>query len=134
MPYHIAWEEPFGAYIKLAGCVAPADFEQLIAEVTSDRRFDDLRYVIADYLDADDHSFPDHGAAVGTASAVAIGSFYSNPRLIEVAVATKPRLVELARAYASITQFPFQIFPTVAAAREWVASQSMSLRSIAPVT
>lgn len=134
MPYRIDWEEPSGAYVRLTGCVAPEDFTALIDEITSDSRFDDLRYVIADYLEADDHSFEDPREAVGTASASAIGAFYSNPRILEVAVATKPRLVELARAYAAVTKFPFEIVPTVAAARDWLASQSMSLRAIREAT
>ena len=58
----------------------------------------------------------------------AIGAGMSNRGLLEIAIATDPRMLNFLKTYASLTSRPFFVFDTLAEARQWLADRTSSFR------
>jgi hypothetical protein len=130
MSYQITWEQPNGFYAHFTGWVTPESAAALAHDLTADPRYDDLRYAIVDLIDAPGHTFRrDDRISVGAAMAEMIGARFSNQRVLEVAIARDPRMLNFLATYATVTTRPFRVFATLPDAREWIAQQTFALRT-----
>ena len=122
MPYRIRWEG-HGVYRRFIGVITLAEFREATKEMRGDVRYDSIRYIISDYLDAQP------GPEITERELRAYAEFervhfYDSPDSVQAIVATDPKTVAYARYYQSLGVSPYCIadFPTVAEARHWVAS------------
>jgi hypothetical protein len=126
MDYQITWEPPNGFYVRFLGWVTPESAARLAREVTSDVRYDDLRYGIIDLTESPGHTFRrDDRSAVGSAMAEMIGARFSNQYMLEVAIATEPRMLNYLTTYAAFSTRPLQVFATLPEAREWLSQRTV---------
>ena len=122
MPCKIVWE-PEGVYRRLFGDVTIAQRRSSIQAISTDRRFDQLRYAITDYLDVDGYeSTPESTAEI---AAMHIGPLFTNPRLLIVAVVNRPDILASIHDFMrhGFTQAPYRVFATLDEGRAWVAGQ-----------
>jgi hypothetical protein len=131
MSYTVIWELPSGFYARVTDWVTPELAARLSHELTSDPRYDDLRYAIIDLTGSPGHTFR-RGDRMGISAAMVemIGARFTNPRVIEVAIATDPRMLSYLATYARFAKGPFEVFPTLTEARNWLSEQTVSLRSL----
>jgi hypothetical protein len=128
MPYALTWE-PHGVYRRYFGDVTIAERRQSLDRICADMRFDDLRYAITDYLAVD--SYEDSERATMEIAAMHIGPLHTNPNIVIAAVVVDEAIIAGIRHFISlkfITQ-PYRIFPTVEAARRWVAGSTPALNA-----
>lgn len=119
MTYEITWVAR-GVIKRFFGHLTDHDMLQSVLDTESDRRFDDLRYVINDFSGItgssvamptiDDISVADSGAA------------RSNPDIRIAVVTSDPAIEALASHYASspMNAYETRIFPSMEAARSWL--------------
>lgn len=119
MGYEIAWESR-GAYKRYFGHVTDAELMQSVIDIESDHRFDNMRYVINDFLDV--VAFQISRKKIEEISAIDGAAALSNPNIKIAVVATDVQIRELAEVYANSTlkSYPTRIFTTVAEARAWL--------------
>jgi hypothetical protein len=121
MGYEVTWEGSRGFYARFTGWVTPESVARVATELTSHPRYYDLRYAIIDLTDSPGHTFRRNDRhAVANAMVQAIGANMSNHGLIEVAVASDPRMLNFLDTYASLTKRPLHVFATLAEARRWL--------------
>lgn len=131
MSYLVKWEPPNGFYVRFTGWVTPESAARIAHELTSDPRYDDLRYAIIDLSSAPGHTFRrDDRGEVGEAMVELIGAGFSNQQVMEVAIATDPRMLNFLATYAKVTPRPFHVFATLEEAREWLSQTTLSLRHL----
>ena len=131
MDYEIDWEPPYGFYVRFTGWVTPKSAARLAHAITSDVRYDDLRYGIIDLTASPGHTFRrDDRSAVGEAMALTIGARFSNKRMLEVAIATEPRMLSYLSTYAEFSTRQFRVFATLSESREWISEQTTSLQRL----
>lgn len=129
MDYQISWEPPHGFYVRFTGWVTPDSAARLAHELTSDARYDSLRYGIIDLTPSPGHTFrSEERSAVAVAMAETIGARFTNPVMLEIAIATEARMLHYLSTYAAFSKRPLHVFSTVAEAREWISAQAPSLR------
>jgi hypothetical protein len=126
MAYEIRWEPPAGFYVHFTGWVTPESAARLARELTSDPRYDDLRYAIVDLSDAPGHTFRRNDRAIGEAMVELIGAGFSNQNVHEIAIATDTRLLNFLETYARYTPRPFRIFATLDESRRWLAKRKFA--------
>ena len=122
MPYKIVWE-PAGVYRQYVGDVSIVDRRASLEIIGADRRFDDLRYAITDYLAVDRYEVtPESTAEI---AALHIGPLFTNPQIIIVAVAQRQDILDYIADFKRyrFTQAPYHVFPTLPEARTWIAGQ-----------
>jgi len=119
MSYELLWE-PRGVYLQFGGQVSINDILNATIQFEGNSRFDNLRYVIADYsritgCDAKPTDIYD----VWVMDA---GAKRSNPNIKKAIVTTTSEVIELARCYKSMfmTAYPTEIFSTEVDARKWL--------------
>jgi len=122
MPYRIRWEG-HGVYRRFFGVITLAEFREANKEMRSDVRYEGIRYIISDYLEAQ----PAPEIAEQDLRAYAERErlhFYDSPDTVQAIVATDPKNVTFARYYESLGVSPYRLadFATVADARWWIAS------------
>lgn len=119
MPYSLTWE-PFGVYRRYLGDVTIAERRTSFDAICGDRRFDDLRYVITDYLDVAGYEITTEATA--EIAALHVGPLRTNPCIEIAAVATRPDIVAAIRDFIAhgFTMAPYLVFPTLGEARRWV--------------
>jgi hypothetical protein len=128
MPYEVIWESPSGFYARVTGWVTPELAARLAREFTSDPRYDSLRYAIVDLSAAEGHTFRrDARGAAPEAMVQLVGAGFSNRSILEVAIASDPKVLNFLATYAQLTSRPFKIFQTLPEAREWLAHQAFTL-------
>jgi hypothetical protein len=125
MSYEVFWE-PHGVVKRFFGHVTSDELFQAGVDLQGDARFDQLRYVINDFLDIMGFSFSSR--EVDELSAIDNVASRTNQKLKLVVIATDPGIIELANQYANspMNIYPFRIFPTVAAGRRWLGLSSLS--------
>jgi hypothetical protein len=127
MDYEINWEPPNGFYVRFIGWVTPESAARLAHELTSDARYDNLRYGIIDLTGSPGHTFRrEDSAAVAVAMAETIGARFSNPYMREVAIASEPRMLSYLKTYAAFSRRPLHVFATLDEARAWLSEQTTS--------
>ena len=122
MPYRIRWEG-HGVYRRFFGVVTVQDFMDAYREITSDVRYEGIRYIISDFLEA--QRSPDTTAKhVAAFADLERRKFYSSPDIVNAAVATDEKILEDLRYFESlnVSPYPSGVFSTVAEARKWIAS------------
>jgi hypothetical protein len=89
----------------------------------SDVRFEGIRYIISDYLEAQPATDITERDLRAFAERERV-HFYDSPDTVQAIVATDPKNVRLARYYESLRVSPYCIgdFATVPDARAWIAS------------
>jgi hypothetical protein len=124
MGFEISWE-PKGVVKRLFGHVTNDDLQKASAIVQGNARFDDLRYVIIDFLDCTSHSVSDPAllevAAIDQAALE--GKARHTTRKIRIAIlATDSKILDLAKHYADydLTTVTFGIFFNRSDARVWL--------------
>lgn len=122
MPYRIRWEG-HGVYRRFFGVITLAEFREANKEMRTDVRYEGIRYIISDYLEA--QPAPDITERDLKAYAeLERLYFFSSPDTVHAIVAEDPKVVTLARYYESLRLSPYCVadFATVAEARGWIAS------------
>ena len=122
MPYRLRWEG-HGVYRRFFGEVTAAEFLQAYDEMTSDLRYDGIRYIISDYLDCQPGSDLTKRDLKAFAE-LERSRFYDSPDTVQAMVASDPRTLEYVRYYESLGVSPYCMgtFTNVADARRWIAS------------
>jgi len=128
MPYRITWE-PFGVYREYLGDVTIAERRASFDAICGDRRFDDLRYTITDYLAVG--SYETTSGATAEIAALHVGPLFTNPALVMAAVVDRADILAAIEEFKShrFTTAPYRAFRTLAEARAWVVSSRPSLRA-----
>ena len=122
MPYRLRWEG-HGVYRRFFGVISAAEFLGAYQEMIADLRYEGIRYIISDYIDA----LPGPDLTEKDLKAFAKLErlrFYDSPDHVQAMVATDPKTLEYVRYYESLRVSPYCLatFTTVAAARQWIAS------------
>ncbi len=123
MAYEVIWE-PSGAYKKFAGHVNDEELRLSVSRLHGDRRFDDLRYVINDFLAVESYDVTEENvmyiAAIDGAAA------RSNPNIRVALVVTEAQGTQLALRYAGSpwTVYQTRIFHSAEEARAWAAADA----------
>jgi hypothetical protein len=121
MPYRIRWEG-HGVYRRFFGVVTRQEFRDAYAEMCGDIRYEGIRYMISDYLEAE----PDPELTERDLRAQAHLErlrFYDSPDTVQAMVATHPKIVEYIRYYESLRVSPHCLgcFSNINDARQWIA-------------
>jgi len=129
--YALQWEDPVGVFIRYTGDVTPDEVARCNEQVTSDPRFDGLRYAIADFTGAPGHRFDlSNRNQLTMCYATLIGAAHSNRHINAAFVVAGPCVEELLQKLLETGSFPYpaSIFRSQAEARDWLASLSVSFR------
>ncbi|MBS4097034.1 MAG: hypothetical protein KGZ83_09400 [Sulfuricella sp.] len=120
MGYEIVWE-PRGVSKVFFGHVTAEEFMQSLVMVESDPRFDDLSFVINDFLGVD--SFAVGEDEVLMAAAIDKGAAVSNPNIKVAVLSDDAQIQALAELYAAspLNVYPTATFSDAAQARDWLA-------------
>lgn len=123
MAYQVFWEES-GAYKRFAGHVSDDELARSVSGIHGDRRFDDLRYVINDFLGVE--SFDVTAENVTYIAAIDGAAARSNPHIRIALVVAHPEATDLAMRYIASpwTVYPTRIFPSLDEARAWLGADS----------
>jgi hypothetical protein len=121
MSYNITWE-PRGLVATFTGPCSVKDVLHAYETIGKDRRFDELRYQIFDYLGA--HPEGVDVADIEQLTGLDFAHSLTNPGMLYVSVAVNPQVVQLIRHYISIKVNPdLHLYcATLAQARDWVRS------------
>ena len=122
MPHQIIWE-PGGVHRKFSGNLTASEVMLSLTTMSSDPRFDDVRYSIANYLDVD--RYEADRDTLTSMSATHFGAYQSNPRIVTAAVMDKDEVrdvfLRFQAAYGS--PYPLRIFDNLPDARTWIVSR-----------
>ena len=118
MPYRLTWET-YGVYRQYLGDVTIAERRASFEGICSDHRFDDLRYVITNYLEVGAYEITSEATA--EIAALHIGPLQTNPRIAIAAIATRSDIVAAIQDFIAhgFTTAPYRVFPTLVEARCW---------------
>ena len=107
---------------RFFGYVSRKEMLQTVIDTESDPRFDDLRFVINDFLDVRNISVSSDD--VEYISAVDRAAAATNPNIRIAVVANRPEIIALADQYANspMNAYPTRIFATLAEARAWLGT------------
>jgi hypothetical protein len=119
MSYRLTWE-PRGLYREYFGDVTVAERFESFNAISGDRRFDDLRYTLSNYLQVRGYEVTPE--ATEDIAALHIGPLLTNPRIVIAAVAVRPDIVAAIEEFIrhGFTKAPYRIFQTDAEARQWI--------------
>lgn len=120
MGYELHWEDR-GVVKRYFDQVSSEELLAPVIATEADERFDRLRFVINDFLEATSVVFTQ--ADIDTIAAHDMGAAATNPRIKVAVVAAQAEVIELVRRYmqAAARAYPTSIFSTMAEARAWVA-------------
>jgi hypothetical protein len=121
MSYEIVWENK-GVLKRYFGCMTGKELLQGVYDICGSVRFDEIEYVIYDFLNCKSLAVSDVEAI--EAAAIEDAAHYSNPKIRIAVVADDPQTIAIASRYASdaTKAYPTCIFPTVDDARAWLMS------------
>jgi hypothetical protein len=119
--YEQHWEDR-GVVKRYFGQVSSEELLAPVIATEADERFDRLRFVINDFLDAKSVAFTQ--ADIEAIAAHDRGAALTNPYIKVAVVAAQPEVIALVRRYmqAAALAYPTSIFSTMADARAWVAA------------
>lgn len=122
MGYETRWEPPRGVVKRFFGYVSNKELLQSVIDTESDPRFDDLRFVINDFLDVRNISVSRND--VEYISAVDRAAAATNPNIRIAVVANRPEIIALADQYANspMNAYPTRVFATLVEARAWLGA------------
>lgn len=124
MAFEIVWESRRGAYKRFSGHVTEEQMIHSLTQIESDPRFDELRYVINDFLGVD--SFAISEECVLMMAAIDNAASTSNPNIRIAVIATDLQIQALAKLYAlsPLNAYPTEVFLDPGDARAWILSAS----------
>jgi len=122
MPYRIRWEG-HGVYRRFFGMATAADFMDAHREISSDLRYEGIRYIISDFLEAE-HCPDVTERDLANFAKLERLEFFSSPDIVNATVATDEKILADLRVFLSLglSPYPHGVFATVAEARRWIAS------------
>lgn len=119
MSYELVWE-PRGVTRRHFGHVSSREVMNAITAIAADPRFDDLHFIIIDYLGTTSLAI----SAIELEECVAIegAGLLINPRIRVSVVTTTPEIIAAVKQYTGDNRstYPRKIFSSVAEARAWV--------------
>ncbi|MEW6514796.1 MAG: hypothetical protein AB1443_12440 [Pseudomonadota bacterium] len=125
MGFEIVWEPPSGVIKRYFGQVTGRELLASVNDTEGDSRFDDLRYVINDFLDcaeleASSHEIEEIAAIDHSAASI-------NPNIRIAIVAILPEVVAVANAYAHdpLNAYTTRVFRAMAEAKAWLGLPSI---------
>jgi hypothetical protein len=120
MPYRVRWEG-HGVYRRFYGTVSAQDVRNACDEIASDPRYDDIRYVLSDFLEASPALSEHEARALAQLERV---RFFDNPDVVNAVIATNPRLFGCIPYLETADRSPCPIatFSAVSDARNWIAA------------
>jgi hypothetical protein len=126
MPYLTEWKDK-GYYIKYSGRVSTDDVIQASVDIQGDPRFDNLRYIISDYLDIDilEYDADNFKEKISYHAFINAAASRSNPQIKRAVVATDKTVLSFADIYKNKssevdTPWEFSTFSSVDEAYKWV--------------
>jgi len=119
--YELHWEDR-GVVKRYFGQVSSEELLAPVVATEADKRFDTLRFVINDFLEAKSIAFTQ--AAIDLIAAHDMGAAATNPNIKVAVVAAQPEVIDLVQRYmqVAVRAYPTSIFSTMAEARAWVAA------------
>jgi len=119
MSYEILWETK-GVVKRFFGHVTSNELFQAGVDLQGNVRFDQLKYVINDFLGIQGFSFS--SGDVEELSAIDNAASGTNKNLKLAIIASDPGIIALANQYASspMNIYPFRIFSTLGDGRAWL--------------
>ena len=122
MPYRIRWEG-HGIYRRFYGVITRAEIRDADEEMCGDIRYERIRYIVSDYLEAQPGSDVTE-KDVKEQAELERQRFYDSPDTVRAMVATDPRTVAYFQFYKSLRISPHCVenFATLSEARRWIAS------------
>jgi len=119
MSYEIIWERR-GVVKRFFGYVTNHELMQAVLDTEGDTRFDELQYVINDFVDCTGCSISSE--VVDEISAIDVAAAMTNSAIRIAIVATHPDIISAAKQYASSPSnaYPTRIFASLADARDWL--------------
>ncbi|MBI5108218.1 MAG: hypothetical protein HZA62_05680 [Rhodocyclales bacterium] len=119
MAYELAWE-PRGVALIYSGLVSFDDIRNATIGYQGDSRFDDLHYVIADFLRVTGCNAKP--TEIDYVWALDLAAGISNPKIKKAIITTHPGIIALAAHYKAqeIRAFPTEVFTQVDDARRWL--------------
>lgn len=123
MACDLVWE-PDGVLKRFTALVTADEFIWAVKQVQSDSRFDEARYVICDFSEADGTAISEQ--ALTEVAALNYGAYASNPNCRIVFVTTNAEFSgRIGRTLMSpeLASYSVEVRPTVSEARDWLDSQ-----------
>lgn len=119
MAYELSWE-PRGVVLMFSGQVSSDDIRNATIDYQRDFRFDDLRYVIEDYLGIT--GCDANPAEMDYIWALDVAAGISNPKIRRAVIAACPTVIELRLRYMpqDARAFPTEVFASLGDARGWL--------------
>ena len=120
MPYETKREGNKGIYWKLTGIVTGNEIEQLTVEIFGDSQFDNLRYLILDFLNIDD--FIMSNEELESVAAQDMAAAITNPYIKIAIITTHPRAIELANMFGHMFgghPWEISVHGNIEEARRW---------------
>jgi hypothetical protein len=123
MGYDIRWQHR-GVVKRFHGRLTSEDMLQSVVDIEADPRFDDLRWVINDFLAVTEVAC--HAEVVDDISAIDAAAAMSNPHIRIAVVTDSPAITAMATQYAEsdMNAYPTRIFPTFDDATDWLDESS----------
>lgn len=124
MPYRITWEDR-GLYSKFWGVVDAGQIRRMMDVIGADERFDDLHYVISDYLDVTEFSLTTQ--QIDEIVAIDIAQSYSNAHYYSIAIARDEAILRRLEYWVSVHMNPERVvfFDSLERARAWIDAQPL---------
>ncbi len=121
MPYVLRWEG-HGVYRRFFGEVSSGEFREAWLEMVGDVRYECVRYIISEYLEAVPGADLTH-TFVGRVEQLARVQYDCGPDIVHATVASCDRMLEHVGSFESLplAPYPEATFTTVEAARRWIA-------------
>jgi hypothetical protein len=122
VPYKLRWEG-HGVYRRFFGVVSSAEFREAYDEMKGDLRYECVRYIISDYLEAE--AGPDlTDTFLGRVEQLARREYDCGPDIVHATVATGEKMLEHVRYFESLplAPYPEATFATIAEARRWIVN------------
>ena len=123
MPYLLHWK-PHGVVKHFTGFVSGAEFVQSVVDVTGNSQFDDLQFIINDFLDADDHGITRESLL--DIVVLRLGASLTRNGIRTIITTTAPKFEEIAHVVNADLPDGVPrtvVFPTMPIATEWLAQQ-----------
>lgn len=122
MPYTLRWEG-HGVYRRFFNVVSSVEFREAYEEMTGDLRYECVRYIISDYLEAEPGA--DLTATfIGRVEKLARLEYDCGPDIVHATVAKGTAMLAHVMQFESLplAPYPEATFATVSEARRWIAS------------
>lgn len=128
MPYQLHWE-PHGVYRRYWGDVSARERRSSLIQICSDARFDTLHYAITDFLEVG--ACPFSAEDTDDTAAMHVGPLMTNPTIVMAAIAVRIDIVQAVQAFREtlMVDAPYGVFPNMAQARAWIATQRRQIWS-----